>query len=297
MAIISTKNLTKSYGTARGITKLNLEVTKGEIFGFIGPNGAGKSTTIRTLLGLIKPTSGSATIFGKDIAKAGPQIREEIGYLPSEVFYYDNMRVKDLLRYSASFYRKPQKTIEDRMHQLAKLLDLDLDKKIEDLSYGNKKKVGIIQGLQHSPALIILDEPTGGLDPLMQQTFFELIRAENKRGATILFSSHILSEVQKLCDRVAIIKEGRLVAVETMESLRNNNYVTVHLELAAPINKAWLKLRGISNLRVEGPNVSFLYRGDVNAITKLLAQMKLVRAYIEEPDLEEIFMHYYQKDV
>ncbi len=295
-SVISTKDLTKFYGKSRGIERLNLEVKQGEIFGFIGPNGAGKSTTIRTLLGLIKPTSGSATIFGKDIIKDGPEIREDIGYLPSEVFYYDNMRVKDLLRYSASFYNKPKREIEDRMIQLAKVLNLDLGKKIDDLSYGNKKKVGIIQGLQHSPKLIILDEPTGGLDPLMQQTFFELLREENKRGATILFSSHILSEVQKMCDRVAIVKEGKLVTVETMEGLRRNNYVKVRVELAASINKSWLKLKGISSLHIDGAHLSFLYRGDINVITKLLAQMKLINSYIEEPELEEIFMHYYQKD-
>lgn len=294
--IISTKNLTKYYGKSRGIENVNLEVEEGEIFGFIGPNGAGKSTTIRTLLGLLKPTSGSAAIFGKDIVKDGPEIREEIGYLPSEVFYYDNMRAIDLLHYSASFYHtKSRKEIDDRMHALAHLLDLDLSKKIDDLSYGNKKKVGIIQGLQHSPKLIILDEPTGGLDPLMQQTFFELMREEHKRGATILFSSHILSEVQKLCNRVAIIKEGQIVTVETMESLRKNSYLNVRLELAAPINKTWLKLKGLTNLKIDGARISFLYSGDVNLITKLLAQMKLHSAYIEEPELEEIFMHYYQK--
>lgn len=295
-AIISTKKLTKNYGKSRGVENLNLEVNEGEIFGFIGPNGAGKSTTIRTLLGLIKPTSGSATIFGKDIIRDGAEIREDIGYLPSEVFYYDNMRVIDLLRYSASFYKKPRKEVEDRMHRLAKLLDLDLMKKIDDLSYGNKKKVGIVQGLQHSPRLIILDEPTGGLDPLMQQTFFDLLREENERGATILFSSHILSEVQKLCDRVAIIKDGKLAKVETIESLRKNSYVRVSLDLAAPVNKTWLKQSGIHNLEAVGSRISFLYSGDINALTKLLTQMKLKDVSIVEPDLEEIFIHYYQKD-
>lgn len=295
-AIISTKKLTKNYGKSRGVENLNLEVNEGEIFGFIGPNGAGKSTTIRTLLGLIKPTSGNATIFGKDIIRDGAEIREDIGYLPSEVFYYDNMRVIDLLRYSASFYKKPRKEVEDRMHRLAKLLDLDLMKKIDDLSYGNKKKVGIVQGLQHSPRLIILDEPTGGLDPLMQQTFFGLLREENERGATILFSSHILSEVQKLCDRVAIIKDGKLAKVETIESLRKNSYVRVSLDLAAPVNKTWLKQSGIHNLEVVGSRISFLYSGDINALTKLLTQMKLKDVSIVEPDLEEIFIHYYQKD-
>lgn len=296
MSVIETHNLTKYYGKSKGIEDVNLSVEEGEIFGFIGPNGAGKSTTIRALLGLIQPTSGSATIFGKDITADGPSIREEVGYLPSEVFYYDNMRARDLLRYSASFYKKPKHDMEARMYNLAKLLDLDLNKKIDDLSYGNKKKVGIIQGLLHSPKLIILDEPTGGLDPLVQSTFFELLKEENKRGATVLFSSHILSEVQKLCHRVAIIKEGKIIAVEQIDALRKNNYIKVALELAAPASKSALSIKGISNLQVTKGKVSFLYRGDVNAVVKALSGMKLRNVSIEEPELEEIFMHYYKKD-
>lgn len=296
MSVIETTNLTKYYGKLRGIENVNLSVDEGETFGFIGPNGAGKSTTIRTLLGLIRPTSGSATIFGKDIVRDGPEIRKEVGYLPSEVFYYDNMRARDLLKYSASFYNKSQHDMEARMYSLAKLLDLDLSKKIDDLSYGNKKKVGIIQGLLHSPKLIILDEPTGGLDPLMQATFFELLEQENKRGATVVFSSHILSEVQKLCRRVAIIKEGSLVAVEQMDALRQNSYLKVKLELTSPVAKAQMALKGMSNVRVTGDQVSFLYRGDVNAMVKQLVGMRLRNVSIEEPELEEIFMHYYKKD-
>ena len=295
MNAIETKKLTKNYGRSRGIVELNMQVAEGEIFGFIGPNGAGKSTTIRTLLGLIKPTSGNATMLGKDIVHDGPKLRQDVGYLPSEVFYYDNMRVRDLLRYSTSFYDKPHKQIEARMHELATLLDLELNKKNDDLSYGKKKKVGIIQGLQHVPKLIILDEPTGGLDPLMQATFFDLLREENQYGATILFSSHILSEVQKLCDRVAIIKDGKLVTVETMESLRKDSYLKVRFELLKP-GKNWATFDGVSNLRQDGAAVSFLYRGDVNVITKKLAEVKVANLYIEEPELEEIFMHYYQKD-
>ena len=199
MNVIEVKNLTKTYGKSRGISDVSFNVEQGEIFGFIGPNGAGKSTTIRTLLSLIHPTSGSATIFGKDIVKDAPAIKKDIGYLPSEVFYYDNMRVKDLLKYSASFYKKD---CRKRMNELAEIMELDLNRKIDDLSLGNKKKVGIVQGLLHEPKLIILDEPTSGLDPLMQHKFFELLEEENKKGATILFSSHILSEVQRLCDRV-----------------------------------------------------------------------------------------------
>jgi len=187
-AIIETKNLTKYYGKARGIIDVNLTVEEGEIFGFIGPNGAGKSTTIRTLLSLIYKTSGQAKIFGLDCEADKVAILKDVGYLPSEVFYYDNMRAIDLFHYSASFYKKD---CSNRIDELASLLQVNLRQKIEDMSLGNKKKVGIIQGLLHSPRLIILDEPTSGLDPLMQKTFFDLIREENKRGATVLFSSHI----------------------------------------------------------------------------------------------------------
>lgn len=293
--VIETRELTKRYGSARGIEKVSLAVEKGEIFGFIGPNGAGKSTTIRTLLGLIQPTEGSAFIFGKDIVKNGSAIRDRIGYLPSEVFYYDNMKVIDLLRYSASFYSRPKGEIEQRMVEFAQLLDLDLYKKIDDLSYGNKKKVGIIQGLQHSPELIILDEPTGGLDPLMQMTFFNLLREENKRGATVLFSSHILSEVQKLCSRVAIIKEGRLVETQSIQELRKNTYLRCKLELAKKPTAAQFTKPGISNTRIHGNTVEYMYRGDVNALMQFLSHLPLVSIALDEPDLEEIFMHFYEK--
>lgn len=296
MNVIQTTDLTKYYGKTKGIENVSLTVEEGEIFGFIGPNGAGKSTTIRTLLGLIKPTSGSATVFGLDTVRDGPTLREEIGYLPSEVFYYDNMRARDLLRYSASFYKKSKHDMEARMNHLAKLLDLDLNKKIDDLSYGNKKKVGIVQGLLHSPKLIILDEPTGGLDPLVQATFFDLLKDENKRGATILFSSHILGEVQKMCHRVAIIKEGSLIAVEQIDALRKNSYLKVSLELAESVDRSLLRIKGVTNLQTAQGQVSFLYRGDVNAVVKLLAGVRLKNLSIEEPELEEIFMHYYQKD-
>lgn len=297
MNSIETKKLTKNYGSARGIIDVDLTVNEGEIFGFIGPNGAGKSTTIRVLLGLIHPTSGSAEIFGKDITKRGSEIRQDIGYLPSEVFYYDNMRAIDLLKYSGSFYKKDPRAIATRITELAALLDLDVHKKIDDLSYGNKKKVGIIQGLLHQPKLIILDEPTGGLDPLIQQKFFDLLKAEHARGATILFSSHNLGEVQKMCDRVAIIKEGKLIAVETISSLVDNNYKRVWLETASVINTAYFgELKGVSDLRIDGTSIRFLFRGHVNDITRKIANLKLANLLVEEPDLEEIFLHYYQKD-
>lgn len=294
MNIIETKKLTKYYGNTLGIQGLDLTIQQGEIFGFIGPNGAGKSTTIRTLLGLIHPTSGTATIFGKDITKFGPEIKEEIGYLPSEVFYYDNMKVIDLLKYSGSFYKKDSNLISKRIRELAKYLDLDLKKKIDDLSYGNKKKVGIIQGLLHEPKLIILDEPTGGLDPLMQQRFFDLLREENKKGVTILFSSHILNEVQKLCDRVAIIKDGKIIKIDTIRSLAENTYKRFRLETAVRVDKSrFTGIKGISDLVITDNAVSFLFRGRINEITKIIASLNLTNMLVEEPDLKEIFMHYY----
>lgn len=288
MNIIETKKLTKSYGKSRGIVDLDLEVREGEIFGFIGPNGAGKSTTIRTLLGLIFKTSGSATIFGLDIEKDKQKILTEIGYLPSEIFYYDRMKAIDLLHYSASFYAK---NCTKRIYELAEILDLDLNKKIEDMSLGNRKKVGIVQGLLHSPKLIILDEPTSGLDPLMQKKFFELIQQENKRGATVLFSSHILSEVQKICDRVAIIKDGRILKVQDIHQMRDETYKSVILTVDAPIED--FALEGAQNIEQTENTLSFMYRGDCNKLLARLGKYSLRNVDITEPSLEDIFMHYY----
>ncbi len=292
MSVIEIKNLTKSYGKARGINNINLSVEQGEIFGFIGPNGAGKSTTIRTLLGLIYPSEGSATIFGKSCTEH-PEVRKELGYLPSEVFYYDNMRVIDLLKYSASFYKKD---CTARIKELADVMDLDLKKKIEDLSFGNKKKVGIVQGLLHEPKLIILDEPTSGLDPLMQQKFFELIAEENRKGATVFFSSHILSEVQKMCSRVAFIKDGRIIKLEKMSTLQENSYKKISIETKEIIPKDVFDIKGVSKLESKGKSINFIFKGNINLIMAKMADVDLRNISIEEPDLEEIFMHYYVKE-
>ncbi len=291
--VIETKNLTKMYGKARGIIDVNLAVQEGEIFGFIGPNGAGKSTTIRTLLGLIHKTSGEAKLFGKDCVTYKEDILREVGYLPSEIFYYDTMKAIDLLNYSASFYGKDCK---ERIRSLAKRLDLDLNKKIEDMSLGNKKKVGIVQGLLHSPKLIILDEPTSGLDPLMQKTFFELIQEENDKGATILFSSHILSEVQKICDRVAIIKEGKIVQTSRIAELQQDAIKKVTVKGKGSLQASSFGMDGIQNLHIQEESGSFVYRGDCNDLIGLLATQDLVNVEIVEPTLEEIFMHYYTED-
>ncbi len=293
MNIIEINKLTKYYGKSRGIVDVSFDVKEGEIFGFIGPNGAGKSTTIRTLLALIYPSSGSAKIFGKDCIQEGAAIRQHIGYLPSEVFYYDNMKVIDLLKYSASFYPNVD---NKRIYGLAERMDLDLDRKIDDLSYGNKKKVGIVQGLLHSPKLVILDEPTGGLDPLMQRKFFELIHEENKKGVTVLFSSHILSEVQKICTRVGIIKDGKMVKVEEISTLEHNNYKRFRIEMMELVPADYFDLAGISNLSVDDKTASFIFNGDINKIIEKLYARKVSNLIVEEPSLEEIFMHYYEKE-
>ena len=290
MGIININKLTKYYGKSRGIINVDLEINEGEIFGFIGPNGAGKSTTIRIMMGLIFPTSGSVDIFGKDCIEYGPEIRHEIGYLPSEVFYYDNMKVIDLLNYSASFYKKD---CSERIKELSQIMELDLTRKVEDLSYGNKKKVGIVQGLLHKPKLIVLDEPTSGLDPLMQQKFFDLIKKENEDGATIFFSSHILSEVQELCNRVAIIKEGKIIKFEDMKTLRQNSYKKIKI-VGSNINTKEFEFDGVNQLEKVDGEVRFFFKGDINKVMNILGNMKLRDVLIQEPSLEEIFMHYYK---
>jgi ABC-2 type transport system ATP-binding protein len=290
VSIIEVKNLTKYYGKVRGIDNLSFNVEEGEIFGYIGPNGAGKSTTIRLFCSLIYPTSGSATIFGKDAIKDGPEIRRDIGYLPSEVFYYDRMKVIDLLKYSASFY---EKECTERLHELAEIMELDLKRRIDDLSYGNKKKVGIVQGLLHQPKLLFLDEPTAGLDPLIQRNFFNLIKEENKNGATIFFSSHILSVVQQICNRVAIIREGEIVEIQDIKTLQKDNYKKISV-MATNVDETRFDIEGVSNLEKEDGMLRFFYKGDINVITKLISEKEVSDVTIEEPTLEEIFMHYYE---
>ena len=290
MSVIEVSNLTKYYGKARGIVDVSFHVDEGEIFGFIGPNGAGKSTTIRLLLSLIYPTSGSATIFGKDCIKHGPELRQDIGYLPSEVFYYERMKVKELLQYSASFYKKDCK---QRMQELAELMELDLNRRIEDLSYGNRKKVGIVQGLLHQPKLLFLDEPTAGLDPLMQRKFFQLMREENQRGVTIFFSSHILGEVQRLCGRVGIIKDGKIVEIADMRTLQQTTYKKVRVA-AAGLDAAYFDVPGVTNLEQSEGAVHFFFKGDINAVMRKISETTVSDVAIEEPTLEEIFMHYYE---
>jgi ABC-2 type transport system ATP-binding protein len=290
VSIIEVNNLTKFYGKSRGIVDVSFNVEEGEIFGFIGPNGAGKSTTIRLLLALISATSGEARVFGKDVFKFGPEIREDIGYLPSEVFYYEGMKVLQLLEYSASFYKKD---CTERLHELADIMELDLKRRIDDLSYGNKKKVGIVQGLLHEPKLLLLDEPTSGLDPLMQRKFFDIVREENEKGVTVFFSSHILGEVQRLCTRVAIIKEGSIIETQDIKTLQKDTYKKIHIE-APEMDEKRFAIDGVMNLERADSAASFFYKGDINTITKIISDLQVTDVTIEEPTLEEIFMHYYE---
>lgn len=287
MAIIKTENLTKYYGKARGIVNLNLSIEEGEYFGFIGPNGAGKSTTIRTLLGLIAPTSGSASVLGRDIVSGREEILADVGYLPSEAIFYSGMKVKDILKLDADLRKKDcsteAKTLCDR-------LQLDISRKVDELSFGNRKKVGIVCALQSNPRLLILDEPTGGLDPLMQHEFFEILGERNREGVTIFLSSHVLSEVQRNCTRAAVISGGEIIACDSVEALAKSNARRIAVTGAVDIGG----LEGIKDLKV-GDATSFLYNGDMNKLIQKLAEGSVSDISITEPDLEEIFLHYYEK--
>ena len=284
--------LTKHYGKHRGINNLSFSVNQGEFFGFIGPNGAGKSTTIRTLMGLIRPTGGSASIFDLDCHSKASVIARDVGYLPSENSYYENMKVRELLQYTADLYGMDCKT---KMKELADRLNLDLSRKIADLSLGNKKKVGIVSAIMTSPKLIIMDEPTSGLDPLIQQAFYDILKEENSRGATVFFSSPVLSEVQKLCDRVAILKEGQLIGIQSIKELRESGYKKVSLSAKEAIPRDFFDLSGIANYAetADKTSVSFMYNGNITAIIDKLHLLHLDDVLLEEPSLEEIFMHYY----
>lgn len=289
MEIIKTTKLTKYYGKARGIIDLNLVVKQGEFFGFIGPNGAGKSTTIRTLLGLISPTSGSAMIFGKDVAKEKKTIFQNTGYLPSEANFYQGMKVKDIIKLSADLRKRDCKT-EAKL--LCERLQLDTSRKIDELSLGNRKKVAIVCALQHRPQLLVLDEPTSGLDPLIQKEFFDILQERNKEGSTILLSSHVLSEIQRNCSRTAIIRDGRIIACSSVDDLSKSGAkrITVH---------GIVDLKHLSNIRDKKETkdtISFLYSGDMGSLLRTLSSGQVYDLTITEPDLEEIFLHYYEKD-
>ena len=289
MEVIKTENLTKYYGKARGIIDVNLSIGSGECFGFIGPNGAGKSTTIRTLLGLISATSGSARIFGKDIVKDKQEILHSTGYLPSEAVFYSGMKVKDILKLSADL-RKKDCSKEAKI--LCERLQLNTDAKVDELSFGNRKKVAIVCALQSEPDLLILDEPTGGLDPLMQHEFYEIIRERNGKGVTVFLSSHILSEVQRNCSRAAVIREGRIIACDSVEALSKSNAKRVSVSGEITLEG----LEGIKDVKAENGRTSFLYSGDINMLVRRLSGTEIADLTITEPDLDEIFLHYYEKE-
>jgi ABC-2 type transport system ATP-binding protein len=273
MNVIEINSLSKSYGKNRGISNVSFEVAKGEIFGFIGPNGAGKSTTIRTLLAYIKADKGVAKILGLDTAKDTVEIKKRCGYLPAEVAFTENLKAIDVLLYTAEFYHKD---LRDRIYILSSRLNLDLNKKVDNFSLGNRKKVAIVQALMHSPEVLILDEPTSGLDPLIQSEFFDMLLEQREAGSTIMLSSHVLSEVQKYCDRVAIIREGKIIKVTSVEELTGQNF------------------KKVSYLDVNGNNNEFVHHGSIDELTARLATLKLKNLKIEDPSLEEIFMKYYE---
>ncbi len=286
MNIIETSHLTKYYGKSCGIENVDLAVEEGDIFGFIGPNGAGKSTTIRTLLGLISATSGTATVFGRDIRREKKEILEGIGYMPAEAMFYNGMRVSEILRLSADLHRKD---CTEEAKRLCERLALDPTRKVGELSLGNRKKVSIVCALQHKPRLYILDEPTSGLDPLMQRAFYEILMERNREGATVFLSSHVLSEVQKYCRHAAIIRDGRILACDTVEKLGHTGAkrVVLHGVQEAP------RLTDVKHIVTSDDTVEFLYSGDVRQLTALLAKLPLTDITITEPDLDEVFLHYY----
>lgn len=287
MNVISSQKLTKYYGKNRGVIDLDLSVKKGEIFGFIGPNGAGKSTTIKLLLDFIRPTKGSCRIFGLDCISSAAQIKKDVGYIPADVNYYDGMRVSELLDYSARYYGGGFK---EHTKKLCDVLELDVSRKIAELSTGNKKKVAIAQAMLHKPKLLIMDEPTSGLDPLMQHVFYGLVKEAKDKGATIFFSSHILSEVQRVCDRVGIIRGGSLISTQTMEELTAAQYKRVRAATEGDIN-----IPGAEQIKRLGGTVEFLYKGPADKLISELAKYRLGNIHIEDPPLEDIFMAYYQE--
>lgn len=289
MNAIELKGLTKFYGRSRGIIDLDLTVSEGEFFGFIGPNGAGKSTTVRTLLGLIRSSGGSAEILGRDIVKEKNNILAEVGYMPSEAVFYPGMRVREVIRLSAGLRKKDCRREADR---LCDRLGLDVSKKVDELSFGNRKKVSIVCALQHDPRLCILDEPTSGLDPLMQREFFSILKERNTQGVTVFLSSHVLSEIQRNCTRAAIIREGRLIACDSVEALSRTSAKRVHVQGDIGISE----LKEVRDMQQTENGISFLYGGDMQELLQVLATQRILDLTISEPDLEEIFLHYYLED-
>lgn len=272
--VIDIENLTKTYGKYRGVDGISLQIEEGDIFGFLGPNGAGKSTTIRSLLGLIKYQKGRISVFGMDVARQSKDILKEIGYMPSEAMFYPSMKVKEVITFAAKMRGKNCKS---EAEMLCERLGVDTEKKIEELSLGNRKKVSIVCAMQHKPKLFIFDEPTSGLDPLMQAEFFKLILEYHKQGATCFLSSHVLSEVKRYCHHAAIIKEGKLIRTDTIENLTKTSAKRIRLVK-------------------DGVEESYMYSGDLNQLFAEFAGHNISDILIEEPELDEIFMQFYDRE-
>ena len=290
-AVIRTEKLTKTYGNDRGILELDLEVRPGEVFGFLGPNGAGKTTTIRTLLDFLHPTSGTATVFGLDSRAHSVEIRAATGNLPGEFTLEPRLTGEELLRY---FGRMRGVRDLGYGHELARRLDADLTRPIGRLSRGNKQKIGLVQAMFHRPPLLVLDEPTGGLDPLVQESFLDIMRETAQEGRTVFFSSHVLSEVERVCDRVGIIKEGRLIALETTDTLLNKRLRRMVLRFSEPVDPGGYEaIEGVEEARADGDAVILMLRSGLDAVVKLTARHPLVDMELEHPSLEEVFLTYY----
>ena len=286
--VLEVKNLTKYYGKVKGIENISFTLEKGEIFGFIGPNGSGKSTTIRSIMNLLNKNSGQVFINGKEFKKNDIQIKAMIGYLPSEINLYDDMTVKEIFDYHQKFYNKD---ITKRRNELTSLLNLDENKKIEELSLGNLKKLGIVLSLMHNPKILILDEPTSGLDPIMQKVFFNLLKEEKKKGTTILYSTHVLSEISKICDRVGIIKDGNLIKIEKIEEILDKNLTFIKItsnEIESIIKKLKIK-----EYLLEDNTIKFYNNLTHDDLIKKISKFKIDKIIIEEASLEDLFLHYY----
>ena len=287
--IIELKHLKKYYGTSRGIEDVSLKINKGDIYGFIGPNGAGKSTTIRTIMGLINKTSGSIYINGKELNSEDIEIKRRVGYLPSEVNLYDDMSIKELFNYHESFYND---NLNKRRKELVKLLKIDENKKIEDLSLGNLKKVGIVLALMHEPEILILDEPTSGLDPIMQNTFHDILLKEKEKGTTILYSSHVLNEVSNICDKVGFIKDGKIIKEELMTNIKKSNYT--YLKIVSNEIDNIKKTLKLEVFKEEGNSITFINNLEPNRLLEILNKYKIDHLLIEEIPLEDLFINYYK---
>ena len=288
-SILEIKHLKKYYGNIRGVEDVSLNLNKGDIYGFIGPNGAGKSTTIRTILGLINKESGSIKFNGIELNPDDPNFKERIGYLPSEINLYDDMTIKEMLDYHESFYKKDTKK---KRKELVKLLKIDEKKKIEDLSLGNLKKVGIVLALMHSPELLILDEPTSGLDPMMQKIFHDILIKEKERGTTILYSSHILSEISNLCDRIGFIKDGCIIKDDTVENVLKDNYTYLTIE-SKDVDKIVKELK-LKVIEENNNKVKLLNKLDSNTLINKLSKYNIDNLLIETISLEDLFENYYK---